>query len=139
VSGPGPQSDRPARLGFVVQVLDVHHHHCHNPEQIDTHEAARACLATWQGWDGRPKVHFSSPRTDWGYRYGSDQVPQGPDWKAHAEFADPFAFISFYRPLMHDAPDVMLEAKAKDVALKQLQRDLVRFAPDMAVVFGLGR
>jgi len=29
-------------------------------------------------------------------------------------------------------------AKAKDVALKQLQRDLVSFAPDVAAVFGLG-
>ena len=33
-------------------------------------EAARACLVTWQGWDARPKVHFSSSRIDWGFRYG---------------------------------------------------------------------
>ena len=70
-------------------------------------EAARACLETWQGWTVRPKVH------------------------------NPFAFVQFYRPLADVAPDVMLEAKAKDVAVSQLQRDLVRYAPDLAQVFGL--
>jgi UV DNA damage endonuclease len=118
-------------------VFDVHHHHYHNPNSMDTEEAARACLTTWGEWDARPKVHFSSPRTDWGYRYGSEAEPRAPDWKAHAEFVDPFAFISFYRPLIDAAPDVMLEAKAKDVALNQLRRDLAAYAPDVAAAFGL--
>ena len=61
-----------------------------------------------------------------------------PNWTSHAEFADPFAFIAFYRAIADQAPDVILEAKAKDVAVMQLRRDLVRYAPDLAAVFGLG-
>jgi UV DNA damage endonuclease len=105
---------------------------------MDLVEAARACLATWQDWDARPKVHFSSPRTDWGFRYGSEGHSRAPNWTSHAEFADPFAFIAFYRAIADQAPDVILEAKAKDVAVMQLRRDLVRYAPDLAAVFGLG-
>jgi UV DNA damage endonuclease len=100
-------------------------------------EAARACLRSWDGWEARPKVHYSSPRTDWGFRHGSEASRRAPDWKSHAEFVDPFAFIAFYRQIADVAPDVMLEAKAKDVAVLQLRRDLMRYAPDLAQVFGL--
>ena len=125
------------RIG-VRAVFDAHHHLCFNPSGTDLVEAARACLATWQDWDARPKVHFSSPRTDWGFRYGSEGHSRAPNWTSHAEFADPFAFIAFYRAIADQAPDVILEAKAKDVAVMQLRRDLVRYAPDLAAVFGLG-
>jgi UV DNA damage endonuclease len=33
--------------------------------------------------------------------------------------------------------DVMLEAKAKDLALTRLRLDLIRYAPDVAARFGL--
>jgi UV DNA damage endonuclease len=33
--------------------------------------------------------------------------------------------------------DIMLESKAKDLALLRLERDLPRYAPDVAVRFGL--
>lgn len=122
----------------VRAVFDAHHFRCHNPDGLDPTEAARACLATWEDWDARPKVHFSSPRTDWGFRYGSEEEPSPPNWAAHAEFADPFSFIDFYRPLVGMAPDVVLEVKAKDIAVKQLRDDLINYAPDLAEVFGLG-
>jgi hypothetical protein len=32
----------------------------------------------------------------------------------------------------------MLEAKAKDIAVAQLRRDLVSRAPELATIFGLG-
>ena len=118
-------------------VFDVHHHNCYNPGDVAAAEAARACLATWQGWEARPKVHFSSPRTDWGYRYGSEMEERTPNWSSHAEFADPFAFIDFYRTIAQAGPDVVLEAKAKDVAVFQLREDLRRYAPDVAAAFGL--
>jgi UV DNA damage endonuclease len=124
------------RIGARV-TFDVHHFHCHNPDGMATLEAAQVCLETWQGWTARPKVHFSSPRTDWGFRHGSEDGPRAPNWASHAEFADPFAFIAFYQPLVDAAPDVMLEAKAKDVAVAQLRRDLVRYTPDLAAAFGL--
>ncbi len=121
----------------VRSVFDAHHHLCYNRLGMDLAEAARACLATWEGWDARPKVHFSSPRTDWGFRYGSEEEARSPNWSSHAEFADPFGFIAFYRGVAGLAPDVILEAKAKDVAVRQLRGDLVRYAPDLAAVFGL--
>jgi UV DNA damage endonuclease len=124
------------RTGTRV-AFDAHHFHCYNPDGMAMVEAAQACLDTWRGWAARPKVHFSSPRTDWGFRYGSDEKPRAPNWASHAEFVDPFAFIGFYRALADAAPDVMVEAKAKDVAVAQLRRDLVRYAPDLAAVFGL--
>ncbi len=119
------------RIG-VRAVFDVHHLHCFNPSAMGVSEAARACMDTWRGWAARPKVHFSSPRTDWGFRYGSEGKARAPNWRSHAEFVDPFAFIAFYRSLDDAAPDVMLEAKAKDVAVIQLRRALRRYAPDLA-------
>jgi UV DNA damage endonuclease len=125
------------RIGIRV-IFDVHHHHCYNRRDLQTAEAARLCLATWQGWAARPKVHFSSPRTDWGFRHGSKEQASQPRWSSHAEFADPFAFIDLYRSVADGAPDVILEAKAKDVAVQQLRRDLQRYAPHLARIFGLG-
>jgi UV DNA damage endonuclease len=124
------------RIGIRI-AFDVHHFHCHNPDGMGLTDAARACLETWRGWATRPKIHFSSPRTDWGFRHGTCEEPGIPKWTAHAEFADPFAFIAFYRRLADIAPDVMLEAKAKDVAVIELRGALVRYAPDLAELFGL--
>jgi hypothetical protein len=46
-------------------------------------------------------------------------------------------FVAFYRQVGDLVPDVILEAKAKDVAVGQLRKDLGRHAPDLAFVFGL--
>jgi UV DNA damage endonuclease len=131
----------------VRVVFDVHHFHVHHLDRsdgMDEGEAALAGLATWQGWDARPKIHVSSPRTDWGFRYGSAVENSGgkrrsPNWASHAESVDPFAFLPFYRRLVAQTdrlPDVMLEAKAKDVAVLELRRALNRYAPDLAALFG---
>jgi hypothetical protein len=82
-------------------------------------------------------MRFSSPRTDWGSRYASVERSRARSWSSHAEFADPFAFISFYQGVADHAPDVLLEAKAKDVAVMQSRRDLARYAPGWAAVFGV--
>jgi UV DNA damage endonuclease len=82
-------------------------------------------------------MHYSSPRTDWGYRDGSSGERKKPNWISHAEFIDPFSFLDFYRPLLKYAPDVMLEAKAKDLALLQLRKDLVHFEHEIAEAFDL--
>lgn len=73
-----------------------------------------------------------------GIRYGSEGEARAPTWASHAEFADHFACVAFYRRIVDQAPDVISEAKAKDVAVRQLRHDLVRYAPDLAAVFGLG-
>ncbi len=119
-------------------VFDGHHHRCYDPDDIPMVEAAQACLETWDDWNAHPKLHYSSPRTDWGFREGRKSGITRRSWRAHAEFVDPFAFVEFYRPLGPLGPDVMLEAKAKDLALLQLREDLIRYAPDLAVLFGFG-
>lgn len=116
-------------------VFDAHHHLCFNPSGLDPHDAVNLSLETWQGWEAHPKIHFSSPRTDWGFRYGSENGRQSPNWRSHAEFIDPFHFILFYQSIIEVAPDVMLEAKAKDIAVRQLKRDLQSYAPDLADLF----
>ena len=61
-----------------------------------------------------------------------------PVWTGHADYNDPFGFIETMRKLPADAEfDVMLEAKAKDLALRRLRVDLLRYAPDVAARFGL--
>lgn len=60
-----------------------------------------------------------------------------PIWTGHADFIHPFDFISFFRTHADLEVDVMLEAKAKDLALIRLRHDLARYAPDVAQRFGL--
>jgi UV DNA damage endonuclease len=116
------------RAGIRV-VWDVLHHRCHDPARMPNREALAAALATWD--DGTvPKIHYSSPRLDVEER----RVRSGrhverrlvlPQLRAHADLIDPIGFEQF----MLDAPagrdfDVMLEAKAKDVALLRLREQL---------------
>jgi UV DNA damage endonuclease len=64
-------------------------------------------------------------------------VLQPPVWTGHADFCQPFEFITMMRSLPELEFDVMLEAKSKDLALVRLRRDLQRYAPDVAERFGL--
>jgi UV DNA damage endonuclease len=113
------------RAGVPV-VFDLHHHHCHDPEGIADREALELALATWPA-GVRPKIHFSSPRLDVGERRRRvgrrvERAPLLPDARLHADLIDPMAFEQFLR---HTAArldfDVMLEAKAKDLALLRLR------------------
>jgi UV DNA damage endonuclease len=108
------------RIGRPV-VWDVLHHHCHDPERIPDAEALALAAATWPA-GVRPKVHFSSPRTAVEQRKGRTVLPP---LRAHADLVDPIAFEHF----LHDTVaardvDVMLEAKAKDLALLRLREQL---------------
>jgi UV DNA damage endonuclease len=117
VFGVGDTLELAERAGLRV-VFDVHHHHCHDPHSIDDREALERALATWPA-GVRPKVHFSSPRLD------RDAGGRLPALRAHADLIDPIAFDLFLR---HTAAgldfDVMLEAKAKDLALLRLREQL---------------
>jgi UV DNA damage endonuclease len=127
----------------VPLVFDHQHFWCLNPDGLDLHETLRRMLLTWPA-GVRPKVHFSSPRTELrevkrrprgGGRAVTVYVP--PVWAGHADFVNPFEFIAFMR-LAHGLEfDVMLEAKVKDLALVRLRTDLLRYAPDIASRFGL--
>ncbi len=131
----------------VRLIFDHQHHWCMNPEGLGVVEAFGRVLDTWPD-DVRPKMHFSSPRTEMRQITRKDRktgkprtVMQPPIWTGHADFVQPFEFVRFLRdcaPLVARRPfDVMLEAKMKDLALERLRADLVRYVPDVGAVFGL--
>ncbi len=123
----------------VRLIFDNLHHHCFNPEGAPLREALAACLATWPA-AVQPKVHFSSPRTEMRIAEQQDpetgrrvQVLQPPIWTRHSDYIHPFEFIAFLREAAGLRPfDVMLEAKAKDLALLRLREDVQRYAPELA-------
>jgi UV DNA damage endonuclease len=112
-------------------VFDLLHHHCHDPQGIPDGEALALALDTWPP-DETPKVHYSSPRLDVETR----RVRSGrrvetryvlPQLRAHADLVDPIGFERFLRetaPAAQRDFDVMLEAKAKDLALLRLRDQL---------------
>ena len=127
----------------VPLVFDHQHFWCLNPEGLDLRETLARMLRTWPA-GVRPKMHFSSPRTELRELKRRDrktrkvttvQVP--PVWTGHADFVHPWEFVTFMRVAGGLDFDVMLEAKAKDLALIRLRTDLLRYAPDVALRFGL--
>src|SRR4051794_33066036 len=112
------------RIGRPV-VWDILHHHCNDPERIGDREALELALGTWA--DGvRPKIHYSTPKTSLeerkkrvGRRIERSWVL--PQLRAHADMIDPIGFEHFLRETAKGLDfDVMLEAKAKDLALLRL-------------------
>lgn len=118
------------RTGSRV-VFDLLHHHCRDPQGIPDDEALRLALATWPR-DQTPKIHVSSPRLDVEprrVRTGRRVVTRHvlPQLRAHADLVDPIGFERFLRDTAAGAGrdfDVMLEAKAKDLALVRLRDQL---------------
>ncbi len=115
----------------VPLVMDSLHHRVNNTERVPVREALAYSLSTWPE-DVKPKVHFTSPRSEMRLLEGSRRVKL-PSWTEHADFVVPFEFIDW----MENARglrtfDIMLEAKARDLALVQLRRDLTRYAPELA-------
>jgi UV DNA damage endonuclease len=71
-------------------VFDAHHYLCFNPSGLDPQQAVKLFLRTWEGWEAHPKINFTSPRLDWGFRHASENGRKSPNWRSHAEFIDPF-------------------------------------------------
>ena len=117
------------RTGLRI-VWDIHHHHVVDPDRIPDAEALRLALDTWP--EGQtPKIHWSTPKTAMeerkkkvGRRVERSWVL--PELRAHADMVDPIAFEHFLRETAAGARDfdVMLEAKAKDLALLRLRDQL---------------
>ncbi|UWQ21761.1 UV DNA damage repair endonuclease UvsE [Jannaschia sp. W003] len=127
----------------VRLIFDHQHFWCLHEPDADLVETFAACLATWPEGE-RPKMHFSSPRTEMrtierkDRKTGKKVAGQAPPiWTGHADFVQPFEFIRFMRDAAHLEFDVMLEAKRKDEALLRLRTDLARYAPDVAARFGI--
>lgn len=102
------------RLGLPV-VWDYLHWRCLNPGGAGAEEAYRLVAATWPA-GVPPKLHFSSASTSGG---GRRPLP-----RRHADLIDPFAFLDFLA-LVGKENDIMLEARAKDLALLKLRDDLI--------------
>ncbi len=127
----------------VRLIFDHQHFWCLNPDRLDMRDALERVLRTWP--DGqRPKVHFSSPRTEMRELKRKEKgtrkvktVLVPPVNTGHADFCNPFEFATFMRVAEGLDFDVMLEAKVKDLALIRLRLDLLRYAPDVAQRFGL--
>ena len=127
----------------VPLIFDQQHIWCFKPEQLELQPTVQRFLQTWPK-KVRPKIHFSSPRTELRELKRRDRktrkrvvMLQPPVWTGHADFCQPFEFISFMRAFPGSEFDVMLEAKSKDLALLRLRRDLQRYAPDVAERFAL--
>jgi UV DNA damage endonuclease len=107
-----------------VPVVFDHQHHRLNPGGLGTEAAARLALGTWPA-GVRPKIHFSSPRLDGReVKKGKKVRYEAPLLRHHADYIDPWTFADFVGSIRDLHFDVMLEAKAKDLALLRLQSDL---------------
>ncbi len=62
---------------------------------------------------------------------------QPPLLKGHADYNNPFEFVTMMQQLDGLTFDVMLEAKAKELALVRLRVDLMRCAPDITARFAV--
>ncbi|MBB5711662.1 UV DNA damage repair endonuclease UvsE [Sphingomonas xinjiangensis] len=135
----------------VPLIFDYQHFWCLNPERLDIRDTLERFLASWpQGV--RPKIHFSSPRTELreikqkltdkqraaaGTKARIRTVLRPPIWTGHSDFTNPFEFATFMRMAQGLEFDVMMEGKSKDISLLKLRPDLLRFAPDVAARFGI--
>ena len=149
-------------------IFDYQHFWCLNPERRDLRDTLERFLSTWP-LGVRPKIHFSSPRTEMreikqaitpaeraSAKAGTARRRSGellkapvkatarvrtvlrpPVWTGHADFTNPFEFATFMRMAEGLVFDVMMEGKSKDLSVLRLRPDLLRFAPDVAVRFGV--
>ena len=116
------------RTGVKV-VWDILHHHCNDPDDVPDREALEAALSTWPA-GVTPKIHYSTPKTAMEERTRkvgrrTERSWVLPQLRAHADVIDPIAFEHFVRETAAGLDfDVMLEAKAKDLALLRLREQL---------------
>jgi UV DNA damage endonuclease len=109
-------------------IYDLHHHRCNRGPALYEHaDAMAAAFATWPR-DQRPKVHLSSPRTELRTARAKTVAPL---LDQHADFVTPWDL----EELLAAAPgpvDVMIEAKAKGLAVEWLRVQMQRVAPGLA-------
>jgi UV DNA damage endonuclease len=132
--------DRSFGLGSVISisercgvpiVWDILHHRCHDPDGIADPDALRLAFGTWPE-GATPKIHYSSPRLDVEERKRKvgrrvERRPALPQLRAHADLVDPIGFEYFLRDAAGAGVgdfDVMVEAKAKDLAVLRLREQL---------------
>jgi UV DNA damage endonuclease len=115
------------RTGARV-IYDFHHHRCNPATGYEEHaHAVAAATATWPE-QTRPKVHLSSPRTELRLLRGK---PAAPLLDQHADFATPWDLAELLSAA-NGPVDVMVEAKAKDLAVEWLRTQMERLFPALA-------
>lgn len=115
----------------IPLVYDVHHHRC-NPDGLTVAEATEASLQSWRQLGREAHFHISSPKHGW----------QGKP-RPHADFID---IDDFPTEWMHLDATIDVEAKAKELAVVKLQKDLAlphwradNGEPDRGLSIKLGR
>ncbi len=120
-------------------VLDALHLQLNNPQRISVAEALRIALGSWPT-DVRPKVHLSTQRTEAHTRPGrAGQAYRiiAPRRGEHADFLNPFEAGALLAAARGARPfDLMIEARAGDLALIRLREDLDRYQPALAALVG---
>ncbi|MCB0045261.1 MAG: UV DNA damage repair endonuclease UvsE [Caldilineaceae bacterium] len=123
------------RAGIPV-VFDTLHHRCLNRQKIALLDGLAMALATWPPHQ-RPKIHVSSPRTEVRHlRRGGAWHVQAPLPNQHSDFLNPFEVVELLRGAQAQSLrtfDIMLEAKAKDLALLRLREQVLRYGPGLRV------
>lgn len=120
----------------VPLVFDYLHFLLNNPQGWTVREGLLQALATWPA-QITPKAHFASPRTELRAVQRLDEANGRRRWLLaapraghHADFLNPWEFAHFLEAgagLRNF--DVMLEAKAGDLALLRLRADVRRYLP----------
>lgn len=104
------------KLG-IPMVYDVHHHRC-LPDGLSETEVTERVVRLWQRLGREPYFHISSPKNGW--QWGTP--------KPHADYIDPADFPAYWHSF---TATVDVEAKAKELAVFQLQQDLGLVGPLM--------
>ncbi len=123
----------------VPIVFDHLHWLLHNPEGYNLAQALEAALATWPP-NVRPKAHFATPRTELRAVLKPEGATRRRRWLLapprpghHSDFVHPWEFARFVEVAGHCREfDVLVEAKASDVAVVRLRDDLARYVPEVA-------
>lgn len=96
-------------LGIPL-VYDVHHHRC-LPDGLSEEEATSLAVESWGRVGREPYFHISSPIQGW----------DGKNPRRHADYIDAKDFPQSW---MNLTATIDVEAKAKDLAVTKLMRDL---------------
>lgn len=116
-------------------VFDALHWELWNPEDLPLDLALGLALATWPAHT-RPEVHLSSPRSEAHLlpaRAGHPAAVLPPRPGQHADFVDAAALQRLLSAARGLQPfDLMLEAKAGDLALLRLRSEIARRSPTLA-------
>ena len=126
----------------IKVVFDNLHHFCNNPLITDAQptcrltmrEALSRALATWPE-HLTPKVHYSSPRTESqlaarksGKTGKMENYEAAPHDRLHSDYVNPMEFLYYLEKAQGLRPfDVMIEAKAKDLAVLKLRKDMEKY------------